>query len=335
MTSQKKMMIAIPIDMLFDRANAKHTHQSDTSLILTVPGECNPVISISLFPVNGETRYYDIRFDNATQTFAIPDELKIEAAMPTVNAAEHCTTVAQFQHNFTRSFEEAVIQQQQNDRCFECHVPAKRVDDHAEKCGSKWYISRYQDVYVKMSAVRCVFRLGQPVRILKDGNFIDVQIDCIYFSPMADTLLKISPAGTIELLTTAFTRIRIPIVIDGEMLKEKLVLVTSADRTIVCANSARICDPKNAIGQFKCNTPLYWVSWVTPTQWLNLNYIAEELLSVTMTFHWCSRIAIFASKFHKNSILDPTHTMRLHSTQTYRKKNQNVPHRIPDRVESY
>lgn len=249
-------MIAIPIDMLFDRANAKHTHQGDTSLILTVPGECNPVISISLFPVNGEARHNDIRFDNATQTFAVPHELKIEAAMPTVNAAEHCTTVAQFQHNFTRSFEEAVIQQQQNDRCFECHVPAKRVDDHAEKCGSKWYISRYQDVYVKMPAVRCVLRLNQPVRILKNGNFIDVQIDSIYFSPMADTLLKISAVGTIELLTTAFTRIRIPIVIDGETLKEKLVLVTSADRTIVCANSARICDPKNAVGQFKYNTPI-------------------------------------------------------------------------------
>lgn len=77
-----------------------------------------------------------------------------------------------------------------------------------------------------------------------------------FFSPMADTLLKISAAGTIELLTTAFTRIRIPIVLDGETLKEKLVLVTSADRTIVCANSGRICDPTNAIGQFKYNTPI-------------------------------------------------------------------------------
>lgn len=256
MTSQKKMMVAIPIDMLFDRANAKHTHQADTSLILTVPGECNPVISISLFPVNGEARHHDIRFDNATQTFAIPDELKIEAAMPTVNAAEHCTTVAQFQHNFTRSFEEAVIQQQQNDRCFECHVPAKRVDDHAEKCGSKWFVSRYQDVYVKLPAIRCVLRLGQPVRILKNGDFIDVQMDAIWFSPMADTLLKISAAGTIQLLTTAFTRIRIPILIDEGTLKEKLVLVTSADRTMVSANSGRICDPQNAIGQFKYNTPI-------------------------------------------------------------------------------
>lgn len=256
MTSLKKMMIAIPIDVLFDRANAKQTHQSDTSLILAVPGECNPVISISLFPVNGEARHYDIRFDNATQTFAIPDELKIEAVMPTVNAAEHCTTVAQFQQNFTRSFKEAVIQQQQNVRCFECHVPAKRVDDHAEKCSSKWYISLYQDVYVKMPAVRCVLKLGQPVRILKDGNFIDVQTDCIWFSPMADTLLKISVAGTVELLTTGFTRIRIPILIDGETLKEKLVLVTSADRTIVCAKSSRVCDPNNAIGQFKYNTPI-------------------------------------------------------------------------------
>lgn len=169
MTSQRKMMIAIPLNMPFDHANAKHTYQGDTSLILTVPGECNPAISISLFPVNGQARHYDIRFDNATQTFAIPNELKIEAAMPTVQVAGNCTTVAQFQHNFKRSFEEAVIQQQQNVRCFECHVPAKGVDDHDEKCGSKWFVSRHQDVYVKMPAIRCVLRFGQPVRILKMG----------------------------------------------------------------------------------------------------------------------------------------------------------------------
>lgn len=258
MTSQRKMMVAIPMDTLFDRANAKHTHQSDTSLILTVPGVCSPVISISLFPVNGEARHYAIRFDNATQTFAIPDELKIEAAMPTVNAAEHCTTVAEFQENFTRSFKEAVFQQQQNGRCFECHIPAKRVDDHAENCGSKWYVSRYEDIYVKIPAVRCVLRLGQPVRILKDGDFVEVPIDCTWFSPMADVLFKISAAGTIKILTSAFTRIRVPIVVDvvGATMKEKLVFVTSADRTMVCANSSRMCHPINAIGQFKSNTPI-------------------------------------------------------------------------------
>lgn len=81
-------------------------------------------------------------------------------------------------------------------------------------------------------------------------------MDTIWFSPMADTLLKMTAAGTIQLLTTEFTRIRIPILIDDGTLKEKLVLFTSPDRTMVSAVSSRVCDPMDAIGHFKYNTPI-------------------------------------------------------------------------------
>lgn len=81
MTSKKKMMLTIAINQPFDPTNAKQ-FELDTSLILVVSGDRDPAISISLFPINGQARHHEIRFDSATQAFNIPDELKIDTAMP-------------------------------------------------------------------------------------------------------------------------------------------------------------------------------------------------------------------------------------------------------------
>lgn len=259
MTSKMKMLLAASINKPFNRASALQT-QTDTSMILAVSGDSSPNLSISVFPKNGSARHLDIRFDSATQSFQIPDELKVETAMSAVATTQQCTTVAVYQ-NFTRSFEMAVGQQQENNRCFECHIPVKRIEDHAEKCGTKWFISQRQNVYVAIPAVRFVLRFDQPLRILMNGEFINIERDGNYFSSMADTLFKIAVTGTIELLTTGFTRVRVPIVVEEvagrtKTYKEKLVLVTSYDRTIVCAKGSRCVDAKNALDGFKHNTPL-------------------------------------------------------------------------------
>lgn len=254
MTSKTKMMLAVSMNKPFDQADGK----SDASLILAVSG--NPRISISLFPKNGLARHHDLRFDSVTKEFHIPDELKIEAATPLSETAQPCTTVA-VHGALTRSVNIAVDEQQPNDRCYECHVPVKRSEDHAKQCGAKWYVSQRQNVYVKIPAIRFVLRFAQPPRVLVNGKFVKIERDGNYFSPMSDTLFKITTTGTIELLTTGFTRVRIPILVEEvngstKMFKEKMVLMTSHDRTIVCAKGSRYIDPAKGLDMYKHNTPL-------------------------------------------------------------------------------
>lgn len=114
---------------------------------------------------------------------------------------------------------------------------------------------------MKIATIRCVLRLEQPLRILINGTFVPIEHDTKFFSPMSDTLFKISGTGKIELLTTGFTRIRIPIVIEEvngpkKIFKEKMVLMTSHDRTIVCAKGSRLIGPVDGPDGFKHNTPL-------------------------------------------------------------------------------
>lgn len=123
MTSKMRMLLATPTNKPFNRETASRA-KTDTSLILAVGSVSSPVISISVFPKNGAARHLELRFGSATQSFVIPDELKIDTAMSVAATAQQCTTVAVYD-NFKRSFEIAVDQQQQNDRCFECHVPVK------------------------------------------------------------------------------------------------------------------------------------------------------------------------------------------------------------------
>lgn len=65
-------------------------------------------------------------------------------------------------------------------------------------------------------------------------------------------------------MTTGFTRIRIPIICahkygHGTAFVEKLVLMTSHDRTMVAAHGNRIVSKENMVGDFGYNTPLVLV----------------------------------------------------------------------------
>lgn len=116
-------------------------------------------------------------------------------------------------------------------------------------------------MYVAIPAIRCVIRFDAPIRMLLNGNFIDIERDGKYFSQMADTLVKVTATGIIELMTTGFTRVRVPIIVEEgagpkKTYKEKLVFMTSHDRTIVCAKGSRAIDAKTVLDGFKHNTPL-------------------------------------------------------------------------------
>lgn len=93
-----------------------------------------------------------------------------------------------------------------------------------------------------------------------NGSTTNAQADMKFFSSMADAYFKFESSTKMVLLTTGFTRIRLPFVVDSNsepiMYMEKLVLMTSQDRTIVAAHSSRQVDESNMVGEFEHNTPL-------------------------------------------------------------------------------
>lgn len=145
-------------------------------------------------------------------------------------------------------------------RCFECHVVAKKEVDHAKGCGARtWFRSEmYVDMYVKMSAVRATIDFGKPIFYELNGGFVKAKPEAELFSGMADIHFKFVSESKIELKTTGFTRIRLPIIVrdkDGGFI-ERLVIMTSHDRTIVAANSGRLVSQSNVLSGFEHNTPL-------------------------------------------------------------------------------
>lgn len=147
--------------------------------------------------------------------------------------------------------------------CFECHVPVQSTYDHAENCGAKkWFRSeKYVEAYVKTPAVRMTIEFADPVSVLLSGVFVTASAGMDLFSGMADTQFKFASQSQVELRTTRFTRIRVPIVIpDGngrnDNFYERIVFMTSHDRTIVAANSSRVMHQSHLLADFEHNTPL-------------------------------------------------------------------------------
>lgn len=168
MTSKNEMIIAIPVNQPFEVANAQR-YEQDTSLMLAVSGECNPAITVNVFPINGLARHHQIQYDRTTNPFRIPDELEIGAAVAAPTVASTSMTVAVYRAP-TQSYGIAIHEEQNGDRCYECHVPALRANDHAQQCGSKWFVSLNRNVYVKSPTVRCVLKFKQSPWVLLNGG---------------------------------------------------------------------------------------------------------------------------------------------------------------------
>lgn len=69
-------------------------------------------------------------------------------------------------------------------------------------------------------------------------------------------------------MTTSYTRIRLPIVVQDapDYSTEKLVLLTSPDRAIVAARGSRTIHENTVLGDFEHNTPLvlYMLNHIGP-----------------------------------------------------------------------
>lgn len=145
-------------------------------------------------------------------------------------------------------------------RCFECHVRIKQKIDHAKNCGAReWYQShKYVDLYVKIPSVRATISFGIPIAYALDGSFVDAKPGNELFSGMADVLFKFVSKSTIIIKTTGFTRIRLPVIVREKngTFTERVIFMTSQDRTMVAANSSRIVYRPNLFNDFEHNTPL-------------------------------------------------------------------------------
>lgn len=143
--------------------------------------------------------------------------------------------------------------------CFECHVPIQKADDHAPLCTMTHYFRSEQvRKYVKIPSVRCILSFKSPINVLQNGSFRMAQSGLRLFSDMADSYFKFESDRVMAVMTTGYTRIRLPIIVedDGDTSKEKLVLITSTDRAIVAVNGARTIAENNYIGDYEHNTPL-------------------------------------------------------------------------------
>lgn len=112
--------------------------------------------------------------------------------------------------------------------------------------------------YVKIPSVRWAVSFQSPINILLNGNVQAAQSGMKLFSGMSDSYFHFESNKKLVLMSTEYTRIRVPIVIEDEPGKptEKLVLFTSSDRALICAKGSRRISENNALGDHEHNTPL-------------------------------------------------------------------------------
>lgn len=113
-------------------------------------------------------------------------------------------------------------------------------------------------MYVKPSAVRISIKSAVPLGYLSDNAFVNASADIDLFSGDADVHIKFMSPTTLVIRTTRFTRIRLPVVINDAYASytERLVLMTSHDRSLVAALSSRVVQESNILTDVEHNTPL-------------------------------------------------------------------------------
>lgn len=150
-------------------------------------------------------------------------------------------------------------QQQVLERCFECHVPVRNSNDHVEICPVKqWFVSKTMGKYVKIPRVRWAISFRSPINVFLNGKVQAAHTGMKLFSAMSDSYFHFESDKKLMLMTTEYTRIRVPIVIEdvpGNPI-EKIVLLTSSDRAVVCVKGSRRIFENNVLGDFEHNTPL-------------------------------------------------------------------------------
>lgn len=267
LTSPQRLMVATDLDRPFDGAISPHS-----TLVLAV-GATNLAIDITVFPPASPVRSHHLLYDGTR--FVIPDDINVMTSIAPTDATNVLRTsnalvlrsdtgnVAAFCgacYGVHRSNE---CNQRILEKCPECHVPVTCFGDHAPQCHIKtWYVSDPVGMYIKLLASRCVIAMQSSMHVQLGDNIEKARAGLVLVSPMSDTYFKFVSHSQVTLLTTGFTRIRIPIIIHEvsqgghEIWTEKLVLLSSHDRTMVAAKGSRQVSQRNVLNGFEHNTPL-------------------------------------------------------------------------------
>lgn len=148
------------------------------------------------------------------------------------------------------------------EKCVECHIIATKDSDHLHTCNFKWYTSVPIAVYVKLPVVRCTVKMDSPIYWQRNQDIQKAYNGLVLASPMADAYFRFDSDRVFELATTGFTRIRVPFVVHqatqtGTTLDEKLILLTSHDRTVIVAKGSRQVSLASVVDDaYLHNTPL-------------------------------------------------------------------------------
>lgn len=249
LTSPQRMMVATELDREFDRNAPVSKH---TTLVIAV-AQTGLVIDVNLF---GRTARISHQLVYREDGFDIPEELNVATITPGVmgqqvqNAVVLRTAVrpdaAIFCSACYRVHRTNECGQRPMDRCPECHVAVITTSHHDKACNLKWFTSTAVDVYVKFPVTRCIVTMKSAIYWQHDNQLEVAYQGLVLASPMGDVYFKFISDCKFELMTTGFTRIRVPIVVHETtkvekeaVLNEKLILLTSHDRTLVAAMGSR------------------------------------------------------------------------------------------------
>lgn len=247
LSSFTRMVQAKDVDNVFNRnSTLQQAHDFHTTVVLAVAADQNPCVSVSAIPKLKPALHYKVKYDREWNQFLIPSELS-------VNANDYCSACYGTHHSKD-------CQERKFQSCSECHVPVKNVLDHSQNCGSKKrFESHFADVYIEIPVVRCTISFETPYFVLFNGSFSVVESEVEMMSTMTDSYFKLE-RRTITLSSTNFSRIRIPIFVEDELdsllYYERLVLMTSYDRTLVAAKASRPIRGADVPADYKHNTPI-------------------------------------------------------------------------------
>lgn len=280
-TSKQSIVVAAALSKRYDR-NAQSSCESNISLILAVSAGEELCLTINVFPAKSPAREYQLRFDKVKKMFLIPSGL-LKPPVGFGDGYQHDGTLYAQLGNHPTSANPQLVRSAEDiegrfdnvacaelaaavrifENCFECHALIRNAKDHVPTCGAKnWFLSQMANVYVKNPVTRCVILFKSPPMVRLNGKTINVQVGMKLFSSTADAYSKFLSNSKVILFTTSFTRIRLPFVvtdITSTTYTEKLILMTSQDRTIVAAHSSRSVNELNVLNEFEHNTPLVFI----------------------------------------------------------------------------
>lgn len=250
LSSKTRFLVAKGLNEPFDRNEANESHTWKTTLILGIGSIDDLCLSAMITPNLKLARTFEMRFDKFTKQFVIPDAINM------VNS--DTTTIDNANCMFCHGAHHGISCKRLLSRCYDCHNSITKKQDHAENCSAKdWFKSENVDVYVKIPAVRMVISFGTPIHYMLNGLLLEAQSGSELFSGMADAHFKFETSSKITIKTTGYTRIRVPIIhVNNGRFIEKLVLITSHDRTVIAAAGSRIVSEGNILNDVEHNTPI-------------------------------------------------------------------------------